>query len=71
MQQDHCEQLQHVVSEHEKSTLALEARRRELQMREKELKYRQALNESEKKKLDDQQEMVCNHVLVQSISFHF
>ncbi|XP_027166996.1 protein INVOLVED IN DE NOVO 2-like [Coffea eugenioides] len=65
MQQDHCEQLQHVVSEHEKSTLALEARRRELQMREKELKYRQALNESEKKKLDEQQEMNERAILEQ------
>lgn len=57
MQQDHCEQLQHVFGEHEKSTLTLEARRHELQMREKELKHREALNESEKKKLDEQKEM--------------
>lgn len=48
-----------------------EARGCELQMREKGLKHRQTLNDSEKKKLDEQKEMVCNHVLVQSIAFHF
>ncbi|KAL3506824.1 hypothetical protein ACH5RR_032206 [Cinchona calisaya] len=57
MQQEQCEQLQEIFTEHENSKSSLEARRHGLQTREKELKQLQALNESEKRKLDHQKEM--------------
>lgn len=62
MQQIQNEQLQNVLDEHDRSTLKLEARKEELMVREKELRQRKALNESEKRKLDEQKDMVFGHV---------
>lgn len=51
-------QLRKISEEHEKSKADLDARRKELKLREKELKRLQALNESEKKNLDNLKKMV-------------
>ncbi|KAH6828371.1 hypothetical protein C2S53_014147 [Perilla frutescens var. hirtella] len=50
-------ELKKIYEEHKKSKVELEAQRKELKLREKELNQRRALNESEKKKLDNQKKM--------------
>ncbi|PIN24385.1 hypothetical protein CDL12_02918 [Handroanthus impetiginosus] len=57
MQDSASDQLLKISEEHERSKAELKARREELKLREKELKQRQALNESEKRKLDNQKKM--------------
>ncbi|KAI5675645.1 hypothetical protein M9H77_06595 [Catharanthus roseus] len=57
MQQEAHDQLQHILTHHRSSNLDLEARREELEMREKELMQRQAINQKEKRMLDHQKEM--------------
>ncbi|CAI9108601.1 OLC1v1008247C3 [Oldenlandia corymbosa var. corymbosa] len=57
MQQIQNAELQHVLNEHKRSNLQLEARKQELMMRENDLKQREALTESEKQKLNQQKEM--------------
>lgn len=51
-------QLRDSIHEHEKSRMQLEAQKEELMLREQELREREALNESEQRKLDHQKEMV-------------
>ncbi|KAI5675633.1 hypothetical protein M9H77_06583 [Catharanthus roseus] len=57
MQQEAHDQLQHILTHHRSSNLDLEARREELEMREKELTQRQAINQKEKRMLDHKKEM--------------
>ncbi|KAI3450386.1 hypothetical protein Pfo_007051 [Paulownia fortunei] len=57
LQHSASDQLRKISEEHERSKAQLEAQREELKLREKELKQRQALNESEKRKLDNQKKM--------------
>ncbi|KAI5667423.1 hypothetical protein M9H77_17276 [Catharanthus roseus] len=57
MQQKAHDQLQNILTQHQSSNLDLEARRGELEMREKELMQREAINQKEKRKLDHQKEM--------------
>lgn len=51
-------QLDDVIREHEKSKMQLEAQKQQLMQQELELRKREALNESEKRKLQLQKEMV-------------
>lgn len=51
-------QLHDFIREHEKSKMQLEAQKKQLMLQEQELRKREALNESEKRKLDLQKEMV-------------
>lgn len=53
-------QLRDSIREHEKSRMQLKAQKKELMLREQELREREALNESEKRKLDHQKEMVIS-----------
>ncbi|KAG8387847.1 hypothetical protein BUALT_Bualt02G0063800 [Buddleja alternifolia] len=57
MQDNASDQLRKISEEHKRSKAELEAQRQELKLREKELRERQALNYSEKKKLDGQKKM--------------
>lgn len=58
MQAAAARELKDIYEEHERSRVELETRRRELKLREKELSQRRSLNESEKRKLDNQKKMV-------------
>lgn len=51
-------QLHDFIREHEKSKMQLEAQKQQLMQQELELRKREALNESEKRKLHLQKEMV-------------
>ncbi|CAI9108108.1 OLC1v1007631C1 [Oldenlandia corymbosa var. corymbosa] len=57
MQEITSTQLKNIFSEHEKISSQLESQRKELIEREARLKEREALNENERKKLDQQKEM--------------
>lgn len=58
MLDDASDLLRKTLEEHRRSQDELEAQREELKLREKELKQRQALNDSEKRRLNEQKEMV-------------
>jgi hypothetical protein len=58
MQDRASEQLRKVSEAHKRSIVRLEARREKLKLREKELKQRQALNESEMRELKNQKNLV-------------
>lgn len=62
MQQKAYVELQTILTQHEERKLSLEAHRHELKNREKELQLREALNESEKRNLDLQKEMVIDYI---------
>ncbi|KAL0417862.1 UNVERIFIED_CONTAM: Factor of DNA methylation 4 [Sesamum radiatum] len=57
MQDNASKKLRQISEEHKRSKSELEAQREALKLREKDLRQRQALNESEKKKLDNQKKM--------------
>ncbi|XP_011089476.1 protein INVOLVED IN DE NOVO 2 [Sesamum indicum] len=57
MQDNASKKLRQISEEHKRSKSELEAQREALKLREKGLRQRQALNESEKKKLDNQKKM--------------
>lgn len=58
-------ELEEIYKEHERSKAELETRRKELKLREKELNQRRSLNESEKRKLDNQKKMNAMAILQQ------
>ncbi|GFP82329.1 factor of DNA methylation 4 [Phtheirospermum japonicum] len=58
MQDSASAQLRKISEAHKRSKVGLEARREKLKLREKELKQRQALNESEKRELHNQKKLV-------------
>ena len=62
MQKDASDQLEKIFIDHEKSKSHLEARRQRLELVEKELKEREALNTSEKKRLDHEKKMVLPYL---------
>lgn len=63
------DQLHDVVREHEKSKAQLEAQKQQLMLKEQELRRREELNESEKRKLDCQKEMVRREDILRSAFF--
>ncbi|KAA8543870.1 hypothetical protein F0562_021953 [Nyssa sinensis] len=65
LQQGACDQLEKIFIDHERSKSQLEAQREVLEMREKELWERQALNESEKRKLSNEKKMNERAILEQ------
>ncbi|KAK3017534.1 hypothetical protein RJ639_007209 [Escallonia herrerae] len=60
MQEKAYHQLGKILTEHERTKARLQAQKEDLRFREKELREREAVNESEKKKLDHEKEMVLN-----------
>ncbi|XP_057474899.1 protein INVOLVED IN DE NOVO 2-like [Actinidia eriantha] len=66
MQKDASDQLEKIFIDHEKSKSHLEARRQRLELVEKELKEREALNTSEKKRLDHEKKMNERAILEQT-----
>lgn len=60
MQEDASDQLRTISEDHVKSKAELEAQREVLESREKELKGRRHLNQSERRKLHDQKKMVTH-----------
>ncbi|XP_055831162.1 factor of DNA methylation 4-like isoform X2 [Solanum dulcamara] len=58
-------QLHDFIREHEKSKMQLEAQKKQLMLQEQELRKREALNKSEKRKLDLQKEMNERAILEQ------
>ncbi|KAK2995948.1 hypothetical protein RJ640_003740 [Escallonia rubra] len=57
MQEKAYHQLEKILTEHERTKARLQAQKEDLRFREKELREREAVNESEKKKLDHEKEM--------------
>ncbi|KAM7522187.1 hypothetical protein LguiA_012089 [Lonicera macranthoides] len=57
MQQKSTDQLERIFNEHEQSKSRLEAQRKELELREKDLKEREELNETEERKLELEKKM--------------
>lgn len=58
MQKDAADQLEKIFVDHEQSKSHLEAQRQKLELVEKELREREALNTNEKRKLDIEKKMV-------------
>lgn len=58
MQKDAADQLEKIFADHERSKSQLEAQRQKLELVEKELEEREALNTNEKRKLDIEKKMV-------------
>lgn len=67
MQDDASDQLRKIFEDHASSKAELEAQREVLESREKELKGRQHLNQSERRKLYEQKKMVIH---IQSVFIH-
>nr|GLL43004.1 factor of DNA methylation 4-like [Ipomoea trifida] len=65
MQQKALEQLETILSEHERSKQQLDDQREQLKLREDELKQREKLNVNEKRKLDLEKEMNERAILAQ------
>lgn len=65
MQKNASDQLEKIFTDHERSKSRLEAQRQQLEMVEKELEEREALNESEKRKLDHEKKMNKRAILEQ------
>nr|GMD69326.1 factor of DNA methylation 4-like [Ipomoea batatas] len=65
MQQKALEQLETILSEHERSKQQLDDQREQLKVREDELKQREKLNVNEKRKLDLEKEMNERAILAQ------
>ncbi|KAH7863442.1 hypothetical protein Vadar_017601 [Vaccinium darrowii] len=65
MQKDASDQLQKVFTDHERSKSALEAQREKLELVEKELEEREALNSNEKRKLEHEKKMNERAILEQ------
>ncbi|XP_031111686.1 protein INVOLVED IN DE NOVO 2-like [Ipomoea triloba] len=65
MQQKALEQLETILSEHERSKQHLDDQREQLKLREDELKQREKLNVNEKRKLDLEKEMNERAILAQ------
>lgn len=73
MQKDASDQLQKVFTDHERSKSALEAQREKLELVEKELEEREALNSNEKRKLEHEKKMVLHfgyYVLNKTLTKH-
>lgn len=73
MQKDASDQLQKVFTDHEGSKSALEAQREKLELVEKELEEREALNSNEKRKLEHEKKMVLHfgyYVLNKTLTNH-
>lgn len=59
-------QLEAIYVEHAESKARLEAKREELRLCQKRLEEREHINESERRKLDNEKKMVLKYVLIRS-----
>lgn len=68
MQKDAADQLEKIFADHERSKSQLEAQRQKLELVEKELEEREALNTNEKRKLDIEKKMNERAILAQKMA---